>query len=161
MKVRRRSRTGPPCTLQISHGRCVGGTYRHLPSLTCARAISNTTAEHVKEIFGHFGRVAKVELVTDPKVGLPRVRVSSSAVCWTLSLTTVPLLQGFAYVDFYTKKDAQEAQLHMDNVRAHPTCQYGGRGASMAWVRLPMSSPLISELVVRVCRAKWIVANCA
>ena len=99
--------------------------------------------------------------MTDPKVGLPRVRVSSSAVCWTLSLTTVPLLQGFAYVDFYTKKDAQEAQLHMDNVRAHPTCQYGGRGASMAWVRLPMSSPLISELVVLVCRAKWIVANCA
>lgn len=53
----------------------------------------NVTEEHLNEIFATFGKLSRVELVLDRRVGLSR---------------------GFAYVEYDHRKDAEEAQLYMD-----------------------------------------------
>jgi RNA recognition motif-containing protein len=55
--------------------------------------LRNVKTEHLEEIFGHFGSLKKVELRIDPRVKLSK---------------------GFAYVEYNTPSDAENAQLHMD-----------------------------------------------
>lgn len=52
----------------------------------------NVTEEHLKEIFGTFGKLASVELAMDRAVNLPR---------------------GFAHVEYESASDATKAVEHM------------------------------------------------
>jgi len=49
--------------------------------------------QHLKEIFGNYGKVKRVELVADRKTNISR---------------------GFAYVEFETREEAETAQSHFD-----------------------------------------------
>jgi RNA-binding protein with serine-rich domain 1 len=53
----------------------------------------NVKNEHLEEIFGHFGSVKKVELRVDAKLKISK---------------------GFAYVEYNTPSDAENAQIHLD-----------------------------------------------
>lgn len=53
----------------------------------------NVRNEHLEEIFGHFGSIKKVELRVDPKLKISK---------------------GFAYVEYKTPSDAENAQIHLD-----------------------------------------------
>jgi RNA-binding protein with serine-rich domain 1 len=53
----------------------------------------NVKNEHLEEIFGHFGSLKNVELRVDPKLKISK---------------------GFAYVEYNTPSDAENAQIHMD-----------------------------------------------
>jgi RNA-binding protein with serine-rich domain 1 len=56
----------------------------------------NVHEGHLKEIFGRWGPVKKVELARDP---------------------IVKLSKGFAHVEYKDRRDAEEAQICMDGVR--------------------------------------------
>jgi RNA recognition motif-containing protein len=63
------------------------------PSIKSLIYIRNVKNEHLEEIFGHFGPLKKAELRIDPRVKLSK---------------------GFAYVEYNSPSDAENAQLHMD-----------------------------------------------
>jgi len=76
--------------------------------------------EHVREIFGLYGRVANVELVTGKHVKIPKVRHCCGRivlVVWGSVSHPRCVWQGTAYVEFFKRKDAQEALLHLHDVR--------------------------------------------
>lgn len=56
-------------------------------------ACRNVNEDHIREIFGKFGDVSKVDLPMDSKTKLSK---------------------GFAYVEFNERQDAEKAQLHME-----------------------------------------------
>ena len=51
----------------------------------------NVSEEHLKEIFGNYGKVTAVEIVMDKRLNLPR---------------------GFAYVDFETREEGEVQHAH-------------------------------------------------
>lgn len=65
------------------------GTSLHVSNLT-----RNVKADHLKEIFSHFGLVKNVDLQADRKLNLSK---------------------GFAYVEFSSAQDAEKAQAYMDD----------------------------------------------
>lgn len=64
-------------------------------TLYVERLTRNVNKDHLLEIFGHFGKVKKVDLLWDRRVNLPK---------------------GSAYIEYEQRADAEKAQLHMDTV---------------------------------------------
>ena len=72
----------------------------------------NVNAEHLREIFGYFGKVTSAEVVMDRTV-----RQSHESCCARLTLRfleQVELSKGFGYVEFDQHADAEAAVEHMD-----------------------------------------------
>jgi len=88
----------------------------------------NVNAEHLREIFGHYGSIENVELAVDHTVGLPK---------------------GYAYIEFVSRAAAEDAIKHMDggevdSNRISVSLVGGGGNKSTAARDRPGSGPVRS-----------------